>query len=314
MKQNSGFKPMVENSLNLTNYSLLETGYEHFQYDSIKNGSIYHLDETDISILNTMNSNNSNTQRSYPTSVKKNEISSTLKEIDDLLTRLKPIKEPIQAQYPLPSVKGMGYPNYSMNTTVPINYNKSPIKSTIIKKTINSWDIPFVGNDSFIEKKKSEIWVPKEKDFEVFLMDRNFKLKQITKNFYGYLNSINPKYKNSKQMNIFNSIYKYYLSIISNDGNSIGLYCDIKQIEKYLGEFLNSLSFDYVDCTTIKIWLLSLRGRLIAKEKHNKIKSILKLGGGSENNLSINSNSITYANEMESIENIESDEDFTNDE
>ena len=42
MKQTSNaYKPMLENSLNLTNYSFFEQGYEAFQQDVMKNGSIF---------------------------------------------------------------------------------------------------------------------------------------------------------------------------------------------------------------------------------------------------------------------------------
>ena len=96
MKQ-TGLKPGLENSLNLTSYSLFEQGLEAFQPDSIRNGSIFNLDEGDISLLNALNINSKpkNGQKTptnnYPP--QKFQVSNTLKDIDDLLTRLKPTKE-----------------------------------------------------------------------------------------------------------------------------------------------------------------------------------------------------------------------------
>lgn len=178
----------------------------------------------------------------------------------------------------------------------------------VSKRGISYWDIPFIGNDSSFgnsEKKTPEIWP--EKDIEVFVLERNYKLKQISKVFYVYLNNQNKNYLKSK---IFSPIYKYYLSIISNDGNSIGIYSDLRQIEKYLSDFVETLGKDSLDVSAMKVWLLSIRGLLLAKEKYNKIKNTMKMTGSSENNLSITNNSVTYANETENIENIESDEEF----
>jgi len=487
MKQTTGFKPGVENSLNLTNYSMFEQGLEVFQPDSIRNGSIFNLDEADISILNALNINSKpkiveNTKTPVP---QKFEISNTLKEIDDLLTRLRPIKEtnlgqitnqqpilqdyytsrggsvtvknntpdynynninnrqsppnyniknnnsnnvnkqqeyyykdqtnstqqensnsirpqenyniqqenftnyqpplnslrpqenfnnyqppgdslrpqenhnnypqenynnyqnPLRpqqkqenyskassehrnstdyhlAQNPLPSIK----PNHiniiqqnlsNMSHSQPtsqINENFST-RNNFPKRGINYWDVPFVGNDSSFnnnEKKITEIWASNEKDLEVFVMDRNSKLKQIAKAFYSYLNLQEPRAKNPFKNKFFSPIYKYYLSILGNDGNSIGLYCDVRQIEKYLIEFIESLGYEVIDVTTVKVWLLTIRGLFISKEKYNKVKTTTIKVPGSENNLSITNNSVTYGNEMESIENIESDEEFTGEE
>ena len=353
MKQTSNaYKPMLENSLNLTNYSFFEQGYEAFQQDVMKNGSIFNLDEADISLLNALNYNNNNPKTNYPVyssqSQPKVEISSTLKDIDDLLTRLKPIKDTSKAQPPLPTVKNVNINNLNMNINNNMSNNnnnmnyisnmnivnninknnnnsysssKQPYypdnvsnRSNTFRRGINYWDIPFIGNDSFNERKtSSDIWAPAEKDLEVFLLERNFKLKQITKFFYSYLSLFDLKTKNSKKFKIFSAIYKYYLSIISNDGNSIGLYCDIRQIEKYLGEFIDSMASELLDLATVRIWMLSLRGLSISKEKHNKIKAAMKgIGSDNTNNLSMTANSLTYGNEMESIENIESDEEFDN--
>ena len=430
MKQTS-YKPMLDNSLNLTNHSFLELGFDFSQSDAIKNNSIFHLDEADISLLNALNINKTTTPNTkyMPPPQPKVEVSKTLKDIDDLLTRLKPMRESNQAQNPLPSVKNVKinsnydinsnkiysnshisspvyenmqirgnfqknsdkdyfnynttsnatysnshisppiyenmsirgntqtnsdksnynyernsnktnkdsliYENMSIRANSQVNSNKNnynfernsnkivnnslkfppvyenrSLRGNDLRKGVNYLDIPFINNDSFNDRKTSEKWVPIEKDLEVFLMERNLKLKQILKNFYCYLDSFDSKMKHSSKFKIFSSIYKYYLSIVSNDGNSIGLYCDVRQIEKYLGEFMESLGSELIDVAIVKMWVISIRGLLIAKEKHNKIKTALKLGGQSENNLSMTANSLTYGNEMESIENIESEEEY----
>lgn len=219
--------------------------------------------------------------------------------------------ENYQAQNPLPSVKPINMSliklNMSHSQPSPSLFETVSGKLNMSRKGINYWDIPFIGNDSSFgnsEKKTPELWA--EKDLEVFVLERNLKLKQIAKIFYVYLNNQTKTYLKTK---IFSPIYKYFLSIIANDGNCIGIYSDVRQIEKYLVDFVEALGKDSIDALAIKIWLLSIRGLLLAKEKYNKIKNTIK-GAGSENNLSITSNSMTYANEMESIENIESDDEF----
>lgn len=219
--------------------------------------------------------------------------------------------ENYQAQNPLPSVKPINMSliklNMSHSQPSPSLFEPVSAKLNMSRKGINYWDIPFIGNDSSFgnsEKKTPELWA--EKDLEVFVLERNLKLKQIAKIFYVYLNNQAKTYLKTK---IFSPIYKYYLSILSNDGNCIGIYSDLRQIEKYLVDFIEALGKDSFDVSVIKIWLLSIRGLLLAKEKYNKIKNTIKVAG-SENNLSITSNSMTYANEMESIENIESDDEF----
>lgn len=326
-----------ENSLNLTNYSFLDHGFE-------KNNVIshYNMDETDISILNAMNSKKN---------AKNTDISSTLKEIDDLLLRLRPgnanflEKKPEIATFPR---------NYAENPNKFENLPRNPYKFESFAKTpaetrqtfenfpkkdaflqkpvetpairektqgklaifpqkrVNAWEIPLNLNANDIssaERKTSD----KEQEFDVFLMEKNLKLRQISKSFSQYLSVFDANAgKLSLKSRVFSPIAKYYASVIANDGNSVGLFCDVKQIEKFLGDFLEILpqTGGFLEISAVKAWILAIRGLFLAKEKFLRVKVALKLSGNENNNMSLTSNSVTLGNEPEILENIESDEEF----
>lgn len=300
MNPNSFF---YENSLNLTNYSRIDQG---FQPEFSR--SEFNLEESDISILNAISF------KKAPVQIKPlkpaNEVSNTIKEIDDLLNRLRPT---IGIKNEAPKTIMISQPilqkidKNEFQPSIPQQKNHHLNNNNRNQKKISPWEIPmsFV-NDSFSERKSSD----NIQDLEVFLMDKNLKLRKIIKIFPLILNNFN---KTSLKNHTFSPIHKYFLSIISNDGNSIGLYCDVKQIEKFLSEVMELFPKEKIDNQLIKLWLLSLRGFYLSKEKYNRIKLALKISGmdNSTNNMSITSTSMTYGNELECIENIDSDEEIS---
>ena len=320
-----------ENSLNLTNYSVLDHAVD-------KNHVVshYNLDETDISILNAINSKKT---------AKTSDISSTLKEIDDLLLRLRPASTNFPQKYPENRDFSQGFSRkYAENTKYAENrdfpqafsqkkYAEIPkfaenrdfsgklpqisAKTALFsQKRVNIWEIPISLNLSEVsagERKVSE----KEQEFDVFLMEKNLQLRQISKSFSQYLSVYEAiPAKLSLKSRVFAPIAKFLCSILANDSNSIGLFCDVRQIETFIADFIEILlqTGSILETNTAKAWILASRGLFIAKEKFSRVKQAAKLSAvfsnETNNNMSLTSNSLNLCNETEILENIESDEEF----